>query len=134
GVDVYNQIIADLEFAEQHLKDIQEVTPGRASKSAAQALLARVCLQRAGVPFTNDGDYYTKARDWAKKVIDNGYHELNPSYEDVFNKLAQEQYDTKEVLFQIGYFFGNQDQNQSGKIGSTMGLKVDDGTCNNRGF
>lgn len=134
GVDVYQQIIQDLEYAEQHLKDIQEVTPGRASKSAAQGLLARVCLHRAGEPFTNDGDYFTKARDWAKKVMDNGYHELNSSYEDVFNKLAQEQYDTKEVLFQIGFFFGNQDQNQSGKLGSTIGLKVDDGSCNNRGF
>ena len=134
GTDVYAQIIADLEFAEQNLPDIQDAVPGRASKSAAQALLARVCLQRAGAPFTNDGDYYTKARDWAKKVIDNGYHELNSSYEDVFNKLAQEEYDTKEVLFQIGYFFGNSDQQQSGKIGSTMGFRVDDGSCNNRGF
>ncbi|MBJ6368078.1 RagB/SusD family nutrient uptake outer membrane protein [Snuella sedimenti] len=134
GIDVYAQIIADLEFAEQNLPAIQETVPGRASKSAAQALLARVCLQRAGAPFTNDGDYYTKARNWAKKVIDNGYHGLNPSYEDVFNKLAQEEYDTKEVLFQIGYFFGNSDQQQSGKIGSTMGFRVDDGSCNNRGF
>ncbi|MBD0831638.1 RagB/SusD family nutrient uptake outer membrane protein [Aestuariibaculum sediminum] len=134
GVDVYKQIISDLEYAEANLKDIQEVAPGRASKSAAQGLLARVCLYRAGEPFANDGDYYTKARDWAKKVMDNGYHELNSSYEDVFNKLAQEQYDTKEVLFQIGFFFGNQDQQQSGKLGSTIGFRVDDGSCNNRGF
>ncbi|MCB0449624.1 RagB/SusD family nutrient uptake outer membrane protein [Mariniflexile maritimum] len=134
GVEVYNQIFADLEYAEQNLKSIQEVTPGRASKEAAQGLLARACLYRAGKPFTNDGDYYTKARDWAKKITDNPYFKLNPSYEDVFNKLAKEQYDTKEVLFQIGFFFGNQDQNQSSKIGSTIGLRVDDGSCHNRGY
>lgn len=134
GVEVYAQIIADLEYAEQNLKSIQDATPGRASKEAAQGLLARVCLYRAGAPFTNDGDYYTKARNWAKKVMDNPYFELNPSYEDVFNKLAQEQYDTKEVLFQIGFFFGNSDQNQSSKIGSVMGLRVDDGSCHNRGY
>ncbi|MFY0715253.1 RagB/SusD family nutrient uptake outer membrane protein [Seonamhaeicola sp. NFXS20] len=133
GTEVYNQIISDLEFAEENLGDIQEVTPGRASKSAAQALLARVCLYRAGEPF-NDASYYEKARDWAKKVIDNDYHQLNTSYEDVFNKLAQEQYDTREVLFQIAFYYGNQNQNQSGKLGSTMGLKVDDGECNNRGY
>lgn len=134
GVDVFAQIISDLEWAEQRLPDIQDATPGRASKSAAQALLARVCLYRAGAPFTNDGDYYTKAKDWAKKVMDNGYHELNSSYVDIFNKLAQEQYDTKEVLFQIGFSFANQDQNQSSKLGSTIGLRVDDGSCNNRGY
>lgn len=134
GVDVYAQIISDLEFAEQHLPDIQDVTPGRAGKSAAQGLLARVCLYRAGAPFTNDGDYYTKARDWAKKVIDGKYHELNTSYEDIFNKLAQEEYDTKEVLFQISYSFANSDQFQSSKIGSVMGLKIDDGSCYNRGY
>ena len=134
GVDVYAQIIADLEYAEQNLKSIKEVTPGRASKEAAQGLLARVCIYRAGAPFTNDGDYYTKARDWAKKIMDNPYFVLNPSYEDVFNKLAREQYDTKEVLFQIGFFFGNSDQNQSSKIGSVIGLRVDDGSCHNRGF
>ncbi len=134
GVELYNQIFADLEFAEANLKDIQEVEPGRASKSAAQALLARAYLHRAGAPFTNDGDYYSQASSAAKRVIDNGYHELNPSYEDIFKNLAQEVYDTKEVLFQIGYFFGNSDQQQAGKLGSTMGLKVDDGSCNNRGF
>ncbi len=134
GVDVYAQIISDLEFAEQNLPEIQNAIPGRASKAAAQALLARVNLFRAGAPFTNDGDYYAKSRNWAKKVMDNGYQELNPSYEDIFNKLAQEQYDTKEVLFQIGFYFGNQDQNQSNKLGSTIGMKVDDGSCNNRGY
>ena len=133
GVDVYAQIIADLENAEQNLPSIQDVTPGRASKSAAQGLLARVCLHRAGAPFTNDGDYYTKARDWAKKVIDNTYHELNPSYEDVFTKLAQQEYETKEVLFQIGYFFTDNNQ-QGGKIGSTVGLRVDGNGCFQRGY
>ena len=66
--------------------------------------------------------------------MNNGYHELNSNYEDIFNKLAQEQYDTKEVLFQIGFYFGNQDQNQSSKLGSTIGMRVDDGSCNNRGY
>ena len=134
GADVYAQIFSDLEFAEQNLKSIQNVPLGRASKEAAQGLLARAYLYRAGKPFANDGDFYTKARDWAKKITDNPYFQLNPSYVDVFNKMAQEKYDTKEVLFQIGFFFGNQDQNQSSKIGSTIGFRVDDGTCKNRGF
>jgi len=134
GVDVYAQIISDLEYAEQHLPNIAEVTPGRASKSAAQGLLARVCLYRAGAPFTNDGDYYTKARDWAKKVMDGNYHELNSDYSDIFKNLAQQEYETKEVLFQIGFYFGNSDNQQAGKIGSTVGLRVDNNSCYNRGY
>lgn len=134
GVDVYAQIIADLEYAEQNLPDIQDVTPGRASKSAAQGLLARACLYRAGEPFTNDGDYYAKARDWAKKVMDGGYHELNASYENIFTKLAQQEYETKETLFQIGFYFGNSDNQQAGKIGSTVGMRVDNNGCYNRGY
>lgn len=130
GVDVYDQIIKDLEYAEQNLPNIQDVTNGRASKSAAQGLLARVCLNRAGEPFTNDGNYYTKARDWAKKVIDNPYHELNPSYEDIFVKLAEQKYDTKEVLYQIGYYYVADNQ-QGGKLGSTIGIKLNarDASC-----
>lgn len=135
GVDVYAQIISDLEYAASNLADIQDVDPGRASKSAAQGLLARVCLQRAGAPFTNDGDYYTKASVWAKKVIDGGYHQLNPSYEDVFKKLARSEYDTQEVLFQIAFYYGNQDNQQAGKLGSTIGLRIDNNNCKwNRGY
>jgi len=134
GEEVYAQIIADLEFAEQNLPSIQEVTPGRASKSAAQGLLARANLYRAGKPFNNDGDYYTKARNWAKKVIDGGYHELNPDYSDIFKKLAVEQYDTKEVLMQIGFYYGNQDNQQAGKIGSSVGLRIDNSQCSKRGY
>lgn len=134
GVDVYAQIIEDLDYAQQNLPEIQEVLPGRVGKSTAQGLLARVCLLRAGAPFTNDGDFYTKARDWAKLVIDGGYHQLNPSYEDVFTKLAHEEYDTKEVLFQIGFFYGNLDNQQAGKLGSSLGMRLDPNPCYNRGF
>lgn len=133
GVEVYNQIITDLEFAANNLLDIQETVGGRASKSAAQGLLARVCLTRAGLPFTNDGDYYTKARDWAKKVIDNPYHELNPSYSDIFTNLAQEIHETKEVLFQIGYYFENDNQ-QGGKVGNELGMRIDPNACYERGY
>ncbi|MCM4157046.1 RagB/SusD family nutrient uptake outer membrane protein [Gramella sp. AN32] len=134
GEDVYTQIIADLEFAEENLPTIQEVTPGRASKSAAQGLLARANLYRAGEPFTNDGDYYTQARNWAKKVIDGGYHELNPDYSDIFKNLAVEQYDTKEVLMQIAFYYGNQDNQQGGKIGSSVGMRIDNSQCSRRGY
>ncbi|HTE29017.1 MAG TPA: RagB/SusD family nutrient uptake outer membrane protein [Chryseolinea sp.] len=69
---VYDQIIADLTFAEQNLGTGS--TKARASKYAATALLARVYLYK--------GDYANAAAK-AKDVIDNGGYDL-PDYADVF--------------------------------------------------
>ncbi|WOD42871.1 RagB/SusD family nutrient uptake outer membrane protein [Hwangdonia lutea] len=128
GIDVYKQIVADLEFAEQYLPTAAEATPGRASKSAARGLLARAYLYMASAPF-NEAGAYEKARDWSKKVIDDPYHELNPVYADIFNELARGNYETKETLFQIGFSFADLDSNQSSKLGSAFGIKFDDEEC-----
>lgn len=72
---VYELIIADLEFAEtwlpitwtkNHMK-----TGGAVTKGAAQSLLSKVYLQMAGFPVNGGTEYYAKARDKAKEVIDN---------------------------------------------------------------
>lgn len=71
--EVYNKVIADLITAASKLPEENDVY---ASKGAANALLARVYLQK--------GDY-AKARDAASAVIGSGLYELQPSYADVFN-------------------------------------------------
>ena len=48
GIDVYKQIIADLELAEKDLPEDADVTPGRAGKGVARGLLARAYLYIAG--------------------------------------------------------------------------------------
>lgn len=128
GIDVYKQIVADLEYAEEFLPTAAEATPGRANKSAARGLLARAYLYMASEPFNEPGAY-EKARDWSKKVIDDPYHELNPVYADIFNELARGNYETKETLFQIGFSFADLDSNQSSKLGSAFGIKFDDEEC-----
>lgn len=128
SIDVYKQIVADLEFAEQYLPTAADATPGRANKSAARGLLARAYLYMASAPF-NEAGAYEEARDWSKKVIDDPYHELNPIYADIFNELARGNYDTKETLFQIGFSFADLDSNQSSKLGSAFGIKFDDEEC-----
>ncbi|WP_418603595.1 RagB/SusD family nutrient uptake outer membrane protein [Hwangdonia sp.] len=130
GIDVFKQIVADLEFAEQYLPNASEAVAGRASKSAARGLLARAYLYMASAPF-NEAGAYEKARDWSKKVIDDSYHQLNPSYADVFNELARGNYETKETLFQVGFSFADLDSNQSSKLGSAFGIKFDDESCPN---
>jgi tetratricopeptide (TPR) repeat protein len=71
--EVYNKVIEDLINAASKLPADNDVY---ASKGAANALLARVYLQK--------GDY-AKARDAANTVIASGVYELLPAYADVFN-------------------------------------------------
>lgn len=133
GIDVYKQIISDLEYAEKFLPEAAVSVSGRSSKGAARGLMARAYLFMAGQPF-NESGAYENARVWSKKVIDDAYYQLNTSYADVFNQLAMEQYDKQEVLFQIGFSFDNLDSNQSSKLGSAFGMKFDDETCGGKGY
>lgn len=132
GIDVYKQIISDLEYAEEYLPVDAEATPGRAGKGAARGLLARAYLYMAGEPFNEPGAYL-KVKEWTETIINDSYYELNPSYEDVFNKLAMEEYDTKETIFQIGFSFASSDVYQSSKLGAVAGMLVHDEGCG-KGF
>jgi hypothetical protein len=108
---IFAQIVDDLKFAEEVLPLPSEILStersGRASKTAAQALLARVYLRSAGWPFfINAG--YQQAATYAKKVINSSEHLLNPNYRDVFMNLIQDKYDRtfNEIIFEVE-FFGN---------------------------
>lgn len=133
GIDVLKQIIADLELAEKNLPTAQESIPGRANKSAARGLLARAYLYMASEPF-NESGAYEKSREWSLKIINDGFHQLNPSYEDIFNQLAMGNYEKEEMLFQIGFSFANLDSNQASKLGSAFGMRFDDELCGGKGF
>src|SRR5690606_25070368 len=85
--EVYAQIISDLTFAYTQLP--ASSNKARASKYAAQALLARVYLYKKD---------YTLAKAAATDVIDNGNYELLDNYADVFS--ADE---SDETIFEI-YF------------------------------
>ena len=68
-IDFYESIISDLQFACTHLPMSQGAERGRATKKAAYAILAKVCLQRTRL---GDAQTYAKmALDAAKELIDN---------------------------------------------------------------
>jgi len=74
--EIYARIIADLQFAADHLPLRNEYTAsdkGRATKEAAQALLARVYL------FMHD---YINAEKYALDVINSNQYRLEPVYAD----------------------------------------------------
>ncbi|MEQ7800356.1 RagB/SusD family nutrient uptake outer membrane protein [Pedobacter sp. ASV1-7] len=103
---IYEQILADMETASNLVEDIQSIGfGGKVSKSAVWGVMARVCLHMAGNP-VNDHSKFIKAKEWAGKVIDGGFHQLNNSYEDVFINYAQDKYDYKESIWEVE-FWGN---------------------------
>src|SRR5690606_6186419 len=83
--EVYDAIIADLQFAEIHLQDRDQV--GRPSKGTAKAYLGEVYLTMAGKPL-EQSDKFALASAKLKEVVDNegiyGYG-LMPNYGDVFS-------------------------------------------------
>ena len=103
--EVYNQILKDLTEAEAILPvitDLGSTGTGRPSKSAAQALLAKVCLTMAGQPL-NDATKYQAAKKWASKVMDSKLHSLNPDFKKVFINQCQDKYDPKECIWEIEF-------------------------------
>ena len=88
--EVYEQAIEDLLEAETLLPDTQDEY-GRATKYAAQALLARIYLWT---------ENYEKATEYAKKVIDSNAFELLPDFADLWGYSGQK---NKEIIFAVTY-------------------------------
>lgn len=95
----------------------------RVTKSAVQGILARVCLFMAGYPNYMEG-MYEKALYWAEKVIDSDLHELNQDYSQVFINLIQSKYDTKENIWEVGFYTSGKGEiySEKGYLGNTMGI------------
>lgn len=121
--DVYTQIVKDLKEAEGLVKNIADYGfNGRITKTAVQAMLARIYLTMAGYPLQDEAKY-ADARAYAEKVIQSDVHSLNPSFQQIFINHAQDKYDIKECLWEIEYYGNNQDIiREGGYLGSWMGV------------
>jgi len=98
---VYDQILKDMTESEPMVSDITTLGfSGRVTKSAVRGILARVCLYMAGAPLKETAKFQ-EAANWAKKVIDDPAHSMNPGYTDIFIKLAQDKYDIKEGIWEL---------------------------------
>lgn len=75
--DVYALVISEMVKAEKLVRPMSVVNSTTyVTKSAVQAILARVCLSMAGNPI-NDISKYNDALYWSTKVISSSYHSLN---------------------------------------------------------
>lgn len=97
--DVYKVITDDLDFAIANLPATATIY-GRIYKSAAEFLLSKVYLTRAGSEAAGADDHL-KAADLAKKVIANTNLSLLSSYAKIFEQGAGEK--SSEVVWAIQY-------------------------------
>ena len=104
--EIYDFVIEDLKFAEQNLPESYSGTDkGRVTKAGASALLGKVYMTMAGYPLNGGNEYYSKAIDQFKIILQNSKYSLVPSYKDLFfvdNK------NTSESLFEVQYKKGTQ--------------------------
>lgn len=91
---IYNQIITDLGEAAEMLPQTYSATEeGRVTKSAADALLARVYLVRKDFP---------KVLEYTNKVISAAKHTLDKDYSNIFRYSGK----SDEVIFKISFKSG----------------------------
>ncbi len=95
---VYKLIEADLLEAEASGLPYTDAT-GRASLGAVKSLLASVYLTMAGYPLQKK-EYFQKAADKAKEVIDSGKFSLFASYDDLHNPSQKNK---GENIFMVQY-------------------------------
>ncbi len=92
--DVYEYIIMTLEEAMKDLEGVTNgATSGRVDYYAAEGLLAKVYLTKAGVSGSLDADDLEKAATYAKDVMDNSGRSLMDTYSDIFrmqNNMSDE--------------------------------------------
>ncbi|GAB3890689.1 RagB/SusD family nutrient uptake outer membrane protein [Larkinella knui] len=112
--EVYDFIIADLKAAQEALPATYDANNlGRATKGAAQMLLARVYLQQAD---------YASAKTELQKIITSGTYSLVDEYSDNF---TEENEFNKESIFEINFFpaGGNYNWDADGN-GATAGTET----------
>ncbi len=99
---VWSLIESDLEAAESVLPTTYSASDvGRATKGAAQAILAKVYLTEAGYPWNKSG-YYQKAASKCEEVMD-GRYSLEPNYSDV---MLESHEHGPEYIFSIEFKAG----------------------------
>jgi len=117
--DVYAFIIADLQFAVTNLPaNYTGAFPaystsdvGRATKYAAEAVLAQVYMARSGVTYGIEGpglglSEWSLALPLLQDIITNGGFVFNTSYANIFSYTNQNPATNKEAIFDVMYLTG----------------------------
>ena len=120
--EVYDAIIADLEFAEANLPDGVPTSAATPSKGAAKSYLALVYLTRAGNT-AGSPDWQT-AYDYATEVIGSNDYSLDTNFQNLFN--ATEIDNSPEPIFALDYNNVEASNNAYDQIAPMTGIRGDD--------
>ena len=121
--DIYKAIIADLESSLPDLEPkIRSSDYGRATKAAAEHLLAKVYLTKA-TSSAKAADDYSKAATYAQNVIANYSFKLLPDFASVFAQGAGEISD--EVIFAVQYTADPLTNDQGNSLHLYFGMQYD---------
>jgi len=125
--EVYAQIVEDMKAAETMVRPINELATNEVvSRTAVQAVLARVYLKMAGAPL-NDVSKYADALVYTNKVIESGQHALNADYKQIFINHSQDLIEKKECIWEIGMYGNQQGTEQiAGSVGIDNGILCPD--------
>ncbi|MDP4292454.1 MAG: RagB/SusD family nutrient uptake outer membrane protein, partial [Bacteroidota bacterium] len=110
--DVYKLIIADLQTAITNLPaSYTGVDVGRATKYAAEALLAEVYMTRSGPTYSIEGpglglNEWNLALPLLQDIISSGLFTFNPNYANIFSYSNQNPSLNKEAVFDVMYLTG----------------------------
>lgn len=112
--DVYNFMITDLQFAIANLPATYTGTDiGRATKYAAEAILAKVYMARSGPTYGIEGpgmnsNEWTLALPLLQDIINSGLFVFNPNYANIFSYANQSPTTSgnREAVFDIMYVGG----------------------------
>ncbi len=97
--DIYAFIVDDLTTAEDSGLPFTD-TSGKITLGAIKSLLSSVYLTMAGYPLQKGTEYYQRAADKAKEVIDSGEYNLFPSYDDLHDPALK---NSGEHIFMVQY-------------------------------
>lgn len=136
---IYDQIVKDMEAAIQVLPSIESIpTPETISRTAAEGILARVWLFRAGECYrdgkTPDEEKrkhcFSEAHRWALNVREEGKCGLVKPYSRVFADYCEDLYNstgTIESLWEVAETGNNSGaEAAAGRIGNVIGLGLGD--------
>lgn len=116
---VYKLIISDLQFAIANLPANYAGTfpaysasdVGRATKYAAEAILAQVYMTRSGATYNIEGpglgvNEWGLALPLLQDIINSGLFVFNPNYANIFSYANQSPVTNKEAVFDVMYITG----------------------------
>lgn len=90
--------VSEMEKSLETITDDLAYSPSDVTKTTVEGILARVYLYMAGEAVSGTTadqkhEYFGKAADYARMVIESGKHELNPDYSQIFINMIGDKYD-----------------------------------------